>query len=176
MRVFPLSIIATTGPCIDQLATTLSHGVGIPTIGSHRCWTHLVVTSTESSLSTTKDEKSIRSLSRSNTSVNRFEISYRSPMTSTRNSMIMWETKFDFICRNNALPDTIKIFSHSFMGHTPSPRSRGDNSFELNIPPFLGLHLVFNVDLLRPYFPPLLDTSKIVEQLKPIDLNHDCIQ
>jgi hypothetical protein len=35
----------------------------------------------------------------------------------------------------------------------------GDNAFELNIPPFLGLHPVFKVDLLRPYFPPLLDTS-----------------
>ena len=30
----------------------------------------------------------------------------------------------------------------------------GDNSFELNIPPFLGLHPVLNVDCLRPYFPP----------------------
>jgi hypothetical protein len=35
----------------------------------------------------------------------------------------------------------------------------GENSFELSIPPFLGLHPVFNVELLRPYFPPLLDTS-----------------
>jgi hypothetical protein len=52
----------------------------------------------------------------------------------------------------------------------------GDNSFELNIPPFLGLHPVFNMDLLRPYFPPLLDTSEIAEQLTPIDLNHDCIK
>jgi hypothetical protein len=34
----------------------------------------------------------------------------------------------------------------------------GDNSFDLNILPFLGLHVVFNVDLLHPYFPPLLDT------------------
>jgi hypothetical protein len=39
----------------------------------------------------------------------------------------------------------------------------GDNYFELNIPPFLGLHLVFNVDLLHPYFPPLLDTSEVAE-------------
>jgi hypothetical protein len=39
----------------------------------------------------------------------------------------------------------------------------GDNSFQLNIPPFLGLHPVFNVDLLRPYFPPLLDTSEVAE-------------
>jgi hypothetical protein len=39
----------------------------------------------------------------------------------------------------------------------------GDNSFELNIPPFLGLNPVFNVDLLRLYFPPLLDTSKVAE-------------
>ena len=52
----------------------------------------------------------------------------------------------------------------------------GDKSFKLNIPPFLGLHLVFNVDLLRPYFPPLLDTSNVAEQLKPIDINLDCIQ
>jgi hypothetical protein len=52
----------------------------------------------------------------------------------------------------------------------------GDNYFELNIPPFLGLHPVFNVDLLRPYFPPLLDTSEVVEQLTPIELNPDCIQ
>jgi hypothetical protein len=37
----------------------------------------------------------------------------------------------------------------------------GDNDFELNIPPFLDLDLVFNVALLRPYFPPLLDTSEI---------------
>ena len=43
----------------------------------------------------------------------------------------------------------------------------GDNSFELNIPPFLGLHPVFNVDLLRPYFPPLLDTLEVAEQLTP---------
>jgi hypothetical protein len=52
----------------------------------------------------------------------------------------------------------------------------GDNSFALNIPPFLGLHLVFNMALLRPYFPPLLDTLEIVEQLKPTELNHDCMQ
>jgi hypothetical protein len=52
----------------------------------------------------------------------------------------------------------------------------GDNSFELNIPPFLGLHPVFNVDLLRPYFPPLVDTSEIVEQLTPTELNLDCMQ
>jgi hypothetical protein len=52
----------------------------------------------------------------------------------------------------------------------------GDNSFELNIPPFLGLHPVFNVDLLHPYFPPLLDTSEVVEQLTPTELNPDCIQ
>ena len=52
----------------------------------------------------------------------------------------------------------------------------GDNSFELSIPPFLGLHPVFNLDLLRPYFPPLLDTSEVEEQLKPIDLNLECME
>jgi hypothetical protein len=52
----------------------------------------------------------------------------------------------------------------------------GSNSFELNTPPFLGMHPVFNVDLLQPYFPPLLDTSEIVEQLKPTKLNPNCME
>jgi hypothetical protein len=51
----------------------------------------------------------------------------------------------------------------------------GDNSFELNIPPFLGLHPMFNMDLLLPYFPPLLDTSDVAEQLTPTYLKTDCI-
>jgi hypothetical protein len=49
----------------------------------------------------------------------------------------------------------------------------GSNAFELNTPPFLAPHPFFNVDLLRPYFPPLLDTSKIAEQITPTELNPD---
>jgi len=52
----------------------------------------------------------------------------------------------------------------------------GENSFELSIPPFLGLHLVFNVELLRPYYPPLLDTSDVAEQLEPTELNPNCLE
>ena len=52
----------------------------------------------------------------------------------------------------------------------------GDNDFELSIPPFLGLHPVFNVDRLRSYFPPLLNTSDIVEQLTPTELKLDCME
>ena len=52
----------------------------------------------------------------------------------------------------------------------------GNNAFELSIPPFLGLHPVFNVDHLRPYFPPLLDTSDIAEELTPKVLNLDCME
>jgi hypothetical protein len=51
-----------------------------------------------------------------------------------------------------------------------------DTDFELNIAPFLGLHLVFNVALLRPYLPPLLDTSKTIEKLKLTKLNPECMQ
>ena len=54
-------------------------------------------------------------------------------------------------------------------------QAMGDNAFELSIPPFVSLHPVFNVDLLRPYFPPLLDTSKVVEQMTPTELNPNCI-
>jgi hypothetical protein len=52
----------------------------------------------------------------------------------------------------------------------------GDNDFDLKIPPFLGLHLVFNVDVLWPYFPSLLDTSEVGEQLKPTYFNPKHIQ
>jgi hypothetical protein len=52
----------------------------------------------------------------------------------------------------------------------------GINDFELNTPPFTGLHPVFNVDLLWPYFPPLLDTSEIAEKLTLIELNPDCME
>jgi hypothetical protein len=52
----------------------------------------------------------------------------------------------------------------------------GSNVFELNTPPFLGLHPVFNVDLLQPYFPPLLDTSEIIEQMTPTELNPNCME
>jgi hypothetical protein len=52
----------------------------------------------------------------------------------------------------------------------------GDNAFVLNIPPFLGFHPMFNVDLLHPYFPPLLDTSEITEKLTPKELNPDYME
>jgi hypothetical protein len=52
----------------------------------------------------------------------------------------------------------------------------GDNYFELNIPPFLGLHPVFKMDLIHPYFPPLLDTSEVEEKLTPTKLNPECIK
>ena len=55
-------------------------------------------------------------------------------------------------------------------------KDTGDNAFELSIPPFLGLHPMFNVDHLRPYFPPLLDTSDVAEQLTPIELNPNCME
>jgi hypothetical protein len=71
------------------------------------------------------------SLRRSNTSANRFNISYISPMISTNNAMIniechisfRWETKFGYTCRKNTLQDPIRRFSQSIMGCTPSPRS-----------------------------------------------------
>ena len=43
----------------------------------------------------------------------------------------------------------------------------GDNAIELSIPPSLGRYPMFNVEPLRPYFPPLLDTSDIAEQPTP---------
>ena len=65
-----------------------------------------------------------------------------------------------------ALPSLIQVVHHH----------QGYKFFELSIPPFLGLHLVFNVDRLHPYFPPLLDTSDIAEQLTPTELNTEYME
>jgi hypothetical protein len=50
----------------------------------------------------------------------------------------------------------------------------GDNDFELDTHSFLGMHPFFNMALLWPYFPPLLETSEIADPLKPIDINPEC--
>jgi hypothetical protein len=55
-------------------------------------------------------------------------------------------------------------------------KAMGDNYFEVNIPPFLILHPMFNVELHQPYFPPLLDTSKIEEQLTLTELKPVCME
>jgi hypothetical protein len=75
----------------------------------------------------------LSSLRGSNTSSNRFRISYRSPMTSTSSAMInigfhisfRWATKFGCTCRKNVLQDPIGSFAHSIMGRTLSPRLWG---------------------------------------------------
>jgi hypothetical protein len=124
------------------------------------------------------------SLSGFNTSTNRSMRFCRNPMLSTRSTMINTGTTpvsggrqgLGYICRKSTLQGPIRSSSHFAMGLTLSPRLVGRNDFELNTPPFLGLHPVFNVDLLRPYFPPLLDTSEIAEQLTPTELNPDCME
>ena len=55
-------------------------------------------------------------------------------------------------------------------------KAMGDNSFELSISPFLGLHPVFNVDLLRPFFPPLLDTSEVADYMTRTKLNSNYME
>lgn len=52
----------------------------------------------------------------------------------------------------------------------------GENDFEISIPLFLSLHPIFNMELLCPYFPPLLDTLEVVERLDQIELNSHYIE
>jgi hypothetical protein len=131
MRVFPMSNIATTEPCIAQLATTSfrwgwDSNHWAPWM-LHYPWrpprpTHPLLHQ--------KLTKPSSSLSGSNTSVNRFRMFYISLMPSTSNAMInigchisfKWATKFGCICRKNALQGPIGSFAHSVMGRTPSPR------------------------------------------------------
>ena len=42
----------------------------------------------------------------------------------------------------------------------------GENAFELNLPPFLGVHLVFSA---KPYFPPLLDITNVAKEIRHIE-------
>ena len=51
----------------------------------------------------------------------------------------------------------------------------GENAFELNLPPFLGVHPVFNVELLKPYFPPLLDIADVAKEINHIELNLEVV-
>jgi hypothetical protein len=52
----------------------------------------------------------------------------------------------------------------------------GENYFELNIPPFVGLHPMFNVDLLQPFFPRLFDTSQVEKQFTPTEINPNYLE
>jgi hypothetical protein len=125
-----MSNIATTEPCIAQLVTApfrwgwdSNHWVPY--------MLHFPLRSPRPTplLLELRLTKPLGSLRGSNTSTNRFRISYRSPMTSTSNAMLniefhisfRWATKFGCTCRKNVLQDPIKIFYHPFMGRTPSP-------------------------------------------------------
>jgi hypothetical protein len=131
MRLFPISIIATIDPYIAQMATTpfrwgWDSNHWAPWM-FHYPWRKPLLTRPLLHLKLKNPPGSLRG---SKTSANRFRIFYRSPMPSTRNSMIntrchislRWATKFGFTCRNNALQGPIRSISHSNMGRTPSLR------------------------------------------------------
>jgi hypothetical protein len=109
------------------------------------------------------------SLSRSSTYDNIFRIFQRIPMPSTRSAMtnrrchtsFRSEIKFCFTHRNKCLTVPHQKLHPLLYGPYTITKVVGDNSFIFNIDHFLGLHPLFNLDLLRPYFPPLLDTSEI---------------
>jgi hypothetical protein len=108
----------------------------------------------------------------------------RKPMLSTSSAKIniRYRTKFQVgdkvwlhLQKEHLTGPHPKLFPLRYGPYTIT-KAVGDNAFDLNTPPFLGLHPVFNVDLLRPYFPPLLDTLEITEQLTLTELNPDCME
>jgi hypothetical protein len=146
-------------------------GLGFQPLGPMDVALPLVTTSTDSSPAPPEADKATGSLSGSNTSTNRFRIFYRSLMPSTSKCHDQHRVPHKFQVGD-------KVWLHLQKERLTGPHQKllplcygsytitkvvGDNDFELNIPPFLGLHPVFNVALLRPYFPPLLDTSEIAE-------------
>jgi hypothetical protein len=52
----------------------------------------------------------------------------------------------------------------------------GENYFELSITPFPSLHPIFNVELLHPYFPPLLETLDATKHLDATKINPNYIE
>jgi hypothetical protein len=58
-----------------------------------------------------------------------------------------WEIRYGFICKKapHRTPQEAKPLLY---GPYTITKVVGENDFELSIPPFLGLHLVFNVELL----------------------------
>ena len=48
----------------------------------------------------------------------------------------------------------------------------GEKAFQLDIPAYLGLHPIFNVDLLQPYHAPLLEQNDL-QIAKPKDIHPD---
>ena len=57
----------------------------------------------------------------------------------------------------------------------PHRKLRFENAFEINLLLFLGVHPVFNVELLKPYFPPLLDIANVAEEINHTKLNIEAI-
>jgi hypothetical protein len=126
-----------------------------------------------------KLKKTPYSLNGFNTSTNRSMRFCKNLMLTTSTAMIntgyhtnfRLEIKSGYICKRNFSPCPIGIFSHFVMGLTLSPR--------LWVAMILisTLHYpIFNVDLLRAYFPPILDTYEIATQLTPIELNLDFME
>jgi hypothetical protein len=131
-----------------------------------------------------RSTKPLDSLIGFNTSANRSMRFCRKTMLSTSSAMIntryrtsfRWETRYGYICRKITLQGPHRKLLPLRYGPYTITKVVGSNAFELNTPPFVGLHPMFNVDLLRPYFPPLLDTLEIAKQLTPIELNPDCME
>ena len=158
-----MSNIATTEPYIAQLATTpfrwgWDSNHWAPWMLHYPLWPPKK-TRRMLQLQLTKPPGS---LSGSNTYTNRFRISYKSLMTSTSSTMInirchisfKWETKCGYTLQKEYLTGPHRKLHPLCYGPYTITKDVGDNYFELNIPPFLFLHPVFNVALLRPYFLP----------------------
>jgi hypothetical protein len=93
-------------------------------------------------------------------------------MPSTSNDMISigfhtsfrLVTKYGCICKRDVSHTPIRILDHSNMVLTPSLRLWVRMILN-EVSTFPWLHLVFDVELLRPYFSSLLGTSKVDKNL-----------
>jgi hypothetical protein len=150
-------------------------GLGFQPLGPIDVALPLAVTSTDSSLAPTKVDKATRFIERIHHIHQQFHDILHKSNDKYKQCHDQHQVPHKFQVGNKFwlhLQKERLIGSHQKLrqihyGSYTITKAMGDNSFEFNIPPFLGLHLVFNMDLLRPYFPPLLDTSDVAEKLIP---------
>jgi hypothetical protein len=146
-------------------------GLGFQPLGPIDVSLPLMVTSTDSSPTPTEAEKAtwfielIQNihqhvqyiLQNSNDKYNQCHDQHRVPHKSQVGDKVWLHLQKERVTGTHRMLRPLRYGSYTIT------KAMGYNSFDLNIPPFLGLHPVFNVDLLGPYFPPLLDTSEVAE-------------
>ena len=132
----------------------------------------------------TRKTKKPNLLNEPNTSDDMSTIFCTKPTLSTSNNTIniFFSTSFRLVtrygctCKNRNSHVFMGILNYDDTSLALSPRSWVRMVLNLNLPPFIGLHPIFNLELPQLYFRPLLGTSKMIGHLVTIYGNPNYIK